>query len=182
MKYSVLLAFSFLPPVLVVTNPSNAITYIAVIMLYGVFYSLFNSIHHNYTKVKYCLKFSIISLCLIVLVNLWVLLPFGLYTYYFSQYGEAAIGDAISWLKWKSRCSSFLNLFCLQGHISFYYRSILNPLEKYHTNVFLILSGYLIPIFALLSLITSKKNKFTIFFSSIFVLFSTFLRTCPIKG
>ena len=172
LKYSVLLAFSFLPPVVMVTNPPNAITYVAVVMLYGIFYSLFNSIHHNYTKVKYCLKFSTISLCLIVLIYLWVLLPFGLHTYCFSQSVKAAVGgDTISWLNWKSRCSSFLNLFCLQGHISFYYRSILNPLEKYHTNGFLILSGYLIPIFALLSLITSKKNKFTIFFSSIFVLF-----------
>lgn len=127
-----------------------------------------NIINFNLDTIKRTIYYSIGVIFLYFLLNAYWLIPYAFYVSGFYSRDLAMAGGAegvLSWAKYLSSQSTFINLFRGQGIPDWY----LNPFHSYSqtflSNPFLIIASFLFPVFAFLSLwyVKVKKDAYIIY-------------------
>ena len=138
-------------------------------IVFFVFFTLIKQISiHDWRGIVRSLVFSFTVLLAFILINLWWLLPMlnGVKT---SISVAESSGNIWGWLDWKSKISSFLNIFRLTSHEAWGNTTpgalIIASANDYVNNPFLIIMSFIFPILAFSNLLKKKKNFYVLFFS-----------------
>lgn len=164
-KYAFFLCVVSLLATPVYSNPMTVAIILIPFFLYFVYHILQN--WKNKTEIKQVSNFVFSLAIIFFLLNIWWILP--LVTNFpteFSATGLESIGSTnLDILELNSKNTSFLNIFRLEGHWAVGETSKDDPYytwaEDYSSDIYLIIIGFLIPIFTFSSLLTksNKQNK-----------------------
>lgn len=133
----------------------------------------------NYKQAISLFLFFVFLTAFYLAFNAYTLLPFFLST--FKEYngflnGVGGINGLISWTRYLSENTSFLNLLRLQGIPDWYNSVLYHPYAStYLRNIFFVSISFLFPLFLLLSLVINRtKEKFILRFFTLLLLVSLF--------
>ena len=178
-KYVILLFLALLLASPAYTNPMAIAIISILIILYFVYYILQK--WKNISEIKLVSKFTVFTIIIFFSLSVWWVLPLmGSFSEEFSSTSVESIGlTNLETLNLNSKDTSFLNVFRLEGHWAVGETSKGDPYytwaENYSSNIFLYITGFLIPLFVFSSLLTKSKKRYNLLYFAILSLVGLFL-------